>query len=94
MANNLFISYDLADPDRNFEALATEIEKLGVYAQVHPTLWYAHTDQSSEQVCQALWAVLDKENDMLMVIDASNNTAHWENLDQEVADYFKAEWNS
>ena len=94
MANNLFISYDLADPDSNYEKIAAEIEKFGTYAEVLPTLWYVRSDQSAEQVCNAIWAVMDKEKDAITVIDSSNNTAHWQNVSKEVADYFQAEWNA
>jgi hypothetical protein len=94
MANNLFVSYDLVDWDKYYEKVAAEIEKLGTFAEVHPTLWYVRADMTAEQLCEKIWAVMDKEKDALVVIDATNNTAHWENVAQEVADYFQSEWNA
>ncbi len=94
MANNLFVSYDLGDWDNTYEKVTAELEKLGTYAEVHSTLWYVHADLSAEELSDKIWAVMDKEKDALLVVDATNNTAHWQNIDQQVADYFQAEWNS
>ena len=94
MPNNLFITYELDDWDANFEKVATEIEKIGTFAQVLPTVWYVKTDQTSEQICQQIWKVMNQEKDALTVIDTTNNTANWQNISQEVAEFFEEEWAS
>lgn len=94
MANNLFISYDLSDPDKSFDALSAEIQKLGEWAQVQPTLWFVKSDFTSEQVTNLLWPKMIADADSLVVIDTGNNTANWQNIAQEVADFFEQSWNS
>jgi hypothetical protein len=93
MANNLFISYDLSDPDKNFDAVAETIQKLGDWGQINPTLWYVRSQHSSEQAAQMVWAAMNASADSLTVIDASNNTANWQNIDPEMAQFFESRWN-
>ena len=93
MANNLFISYDLSDPDKTFDKLAAEIQKLGDWAQVQPTLWYVKSQFTSEQVTSLLWTTMNASDDSLTVIDASNNTANWQNIAQDVAEFFEQSWS-
>jgi len=94
VANNLFISYDLSDPDKNFEALAAEIQKLGDWSQVQPTLWYVKSQFTSEQAVNMLWPAMIAGADSLVVVDAANNTANWQNVEQDVAEFFAQVWNS
>jgi hypothetical protein len=94
MANNLFISYDLTDPDNSFEKLSAEIQKLGDWAQVQPTLWFVKSQFTAEQVASLLWPSMNQTDDNLIVIDASNNTANWQNVGQDVAEFFTTNWNS
>ena len=94
MANNLFISYDLSDPDTNFEKVSAEIQKLGDWAQVQPTLWFVKSQFTSEQVASLLWPSLNQTNDSLVVIDTANNTANWQNVAQDVAEFFEQNWAS
>ncbi len=93
MANNLFISYDLSDPDKNFDKLSAEIQKLGDWAQVQPTLWFVKSQFTSEQATSLLWPALNASDDSLTVIDATNNTANWQNIAQDVAEFFEQSWN-
>ena len=93
MANNLFISYDLSDPDNTFDKLAAEIQKLGDWAQVQPTIWFVKSQFTSEQAVNLLWPSMIAGADSLVVIDASNNTANWQNVAQDVAEFFQNTWN-
>ncbi len=92
MANNLFVSYDLSDPDKSFDKIAAEIQKLGDWAQVQPTLWFVKSQFTSEQAASLLWPALNQSDDSLIVIDASNNTANWQNIAQDVAEFFAQTW--
>ncbi len=92
MANNLFISYDLSDPDKSFDGIAAEIQKLGDWAQVQPTLWFVKSDYDSEQATRMLWLAFDPANDSLVVIDASGNAANWQNIAPDVAEFFEQSW--
>ena len=93
MANNLFISYDLSDPDQNFDAVAETIQKLGDWGQINPTLWYVRSQHSAEEATKLVWAAMNPKDDSLAVIDASNNSANWQNIAPEMADFFEAKWN-
>ena len=93
MANNLFISYDLTDPDKNFEAVAEAIQKLGDWGQIHPTLWYVRSEYTAEQATQMVWTVMQAGEDILTVIDTSNNSANWQNVDPDMAKFFEEKWN-
>jgi dTDP-4-dehydrorhamnose reductase len=93
MANNLFISYDLHEPGKNYEAVIAEIKKLGSWAKVHYSLWYVKTPLSAEQAAKRVWAVMDT-NDKLIVIDTTNDTCYWYNLSNEVAEHLKKSWRA
>jgi hypothetical protein len=93
MANNLFVSYDLMKADKNYEAVITAIQGIsGMWAKVHYSLWFVKSDLTASQVAQKVWAVMDS-NDRLLVIDASNRTAAWYNLDKQVEAYIQEKWN-
>lgn len=94
MANNLFISYDMADPDQTFDKVVSAIEKLGDWVQVQPTLWFVKSDYTAEQAASLLWPAFNPPDDSLIVIDASANSANWQNIAPEVADFFSQSWNS
>ena len=40
MANNLFVSYDLHAPNKNYEAVTKAIKELGDWAKVHYSYFY------------------------------------------------------
>jgi hypothetical protein len=92
MGNNLFISYDLIQPGQNYENVISEIKKIGGWAKVHYSLWYVKSQLSAQEATDRIWKVMDR-NDKLIVIDASNNTASWYNLDKEVEQFIKDQWN-
>lgn len=74
MANNLFVSYDLHEPGKNYDAVIEAIKKLGNWAKVHYSLWYVKSDLAASQAAEQVWTKMDA-NDKLLVIDASNNTS-------------------
>ncbi len=91
MANNLFVSYDLYNPGQNYEKVIEAIKALGSWAKIHQSVWYVRSSYSAEQVANAVWKVMDS-SDSLIVIDATNNTAYWYNLNNKVSDYLKTNW--
>ncbi len=92
MANNLHISYDLSQPGRNYNAVVTKIKTFGGWARVHQSLWYVKSSYSAEQVADALWQVMDK-NDSVFVVDSTNRSCYWHNIHPEVAEFLKSQWN-
>jgi hypothetical protein len=91
MANNLHISYDLYAPGQNYEKVIAAIKELGSWAKIHKSYWYVNSSYTASQACSHVWAVMDA-NDSLYVVDASNNTAAWQNLTDEVSNFIKDWW--
>jgi hypothetical protein len=91
MANNLFISYDLYNPGQNYEKVIKTIKSLGNWAKVQKSFWYVNSNYSSSEAAKMVWASMDK-NDSLIVVDASNKTANWYNLSDEVSKFIKDRW--
>lgn len=91
MANNLHVSYDLYAPGQDYEKVIAAVKELGGWAKIHKSFWYVNSTYTAAQACAHVWAVMDT-NDSLYVVDASNNTAAWQNLSDEVADFIKDRW--
>lgn len=91
MANNLFISYDLRLPHPHYPAVEAAIKSFGPWAHVEESLWYVKTVQAASDVAKHVWAVM-RPNDRLIVIDTTNNTAFWFNLDAQVISQLQSRW--
>ncbi|EOX4102479.1 CRISPR-associated protein Cas2 [Vibrio alginolyticus] len=91
MANNLFISYDLNSPGQNYDNVIKEIKTLGSWAKVQKSFWYVNSTLTASQAVNRVWAQMD-QNDTLIVVDATNGDAAWQNLSNEVANHIKSEW--
>ncbi|EKO3968816.1 hypothetical protein EF707_06180 [Vibrio fluvialis] len=91
MANNLFISYDLNSPGQNYDNVIREIKSLGSWAKVQKSFWYVNSNLTSREATDKVWAKMDK-NDSLVVVDATNGNASWQNLTDEVANHIKDQW--
>jgi hypothetical protein len=91
MANSLFISYDLYQPGQNYEAVAKAIQELGSWAKVQKSFWYVRSEFTSAQACQHVWQVMDA-TDSLIVVDATNNRANWQNISPDVAAFIQQNW--
>ena len=94
MANghNLFISYDLKSPEKNYAALSNEIKKLGGWAKPNLSFWFVDSTYTAEQAAKLLRPFIDND-DKLFVVDVRSNTAAWYNVDPVVDKYVKANWN-
>jgi hypothetical protein len=90
MAYNLFVSYDLMAPNKNYEAVIKAIKELGAWAHVHKSLWYVHTAHDRVAAFNHIKAAIDTD-DKLMVITASN--CIWNTLDPAVEQQVKSQWN-
>ena len=91
MANNLIISYDLYNPGQDYSKVIDTIKALGSWAKVHKSVWYVDSNHTAAQAVDKVWAVMDK-NDSLFVVDATNNNAAWQNLDDKVSNHILARW--
>lgn len=90
--NNLHISYDLNKPGQDYAALITRIKTLGNWAKIHKSYWYVNSPFTAEQAVNFLWPCMDK-SDSLYIVNASNNTAVWQNLTPEAAALIKQQWS-
>lgn len=93
MANNLFISYDLNSPGQDYSSVINEIKSLGSWAKIQKSHWYVNSALTATQAVDQVWAKMDS-NDSLIVIDATNNNASWQNLSEDVAIHIKNSWAS
>ena len=92
MANNIFISYDLNSPGQDYSTIIDEIKSLGRWAKVQKSLWYVDTNLSVDEVYDRVSLKMDS-NDSLIVIDAKNNNAIWNNLADDVGKLIKDTWS-
>lgn len=93
MGNNLIISYDLSQPNRNYSSLIEVIKTLGSWAHVHGSVWYVNGYLTASLARDRLVRVLDQD-DSIVIFDASNNDAAWQNLKPEVAALIKTRWSA
>jgi hypothetical protein len=91
--HNLFVSYDLHQPGRNYESVIAAIKAQGNWAKPLESVFFLDTAKTAEAVHAAVRAAMDA-NDSLLVIDASNNHAVWSNLAPNVSDYIRGHWNA
>ncbi|MGN6655522.1 MAG: hypothetical protein ACTHJ9_09305 [Rhodanobacter sp.] len=91
MASNLFISYDLYNPGKDYSKVIEAIKALGNWAKVHKSVWYVKSTLSCEQAAKKVWATMDA-NDSLIVIDSTTNNAYWYNLADEVSKHMQDQW--
>ncbi|WP_106486082.1 hypothetical protein, partial [Escherichia coli] len=54
--------------------------------------WYVNCSYSAEDAAKIVRAVMDSD-DKLIVVDATNNSAYWYNLSDEVSNQILTEWN-
>ena len=92
MANNIFISYDLKTPGQDYSRIISEIKTLGSWAKILESLWFVSTNLSINDVVSKIKTKIDY-NDSFIVIDAKNNNASWNNLNNETANFIKSKWS-
>ena len=88
MKSVLIISYDLADPGQNYEALLKRIKAYPQWARLGGSAYLILTDNSPVQVRDSLGVALDS-NDKLYVGVASAPAA-WRGMPEEVAKWILA----
>lgn len=93
MANNLFVSYDLYEPGKNYAAVGSAIKELGSWAKVQKSCWYVQSSFSAEQAAEHVRRSMD-QNDSLIVVNATGNDACWYNLSPEVAQFLQEKWRA
>ena len=89
---NLFVSYDLYKPDRDYSDLFAAIKSLGSeWCHIKLTLWFVRSQYSVVAARDHLWQRMQPQ-DKLIVIDASNDTGAWCGIPTEQSEYLKTHW--
>ncbi len=92
MANNLHISYDLHQPDKNYDRIITAVKALGSWAKIHYSYWYVKSDLTADQARDAIKRAMDA-NDSVYVVDATNNNAAWSNIPPASSQFISEKWH-
>lgn len=68
---NLFVSYDLIAPNKNYAAVEAAIKQCGLAVRVLESVWYVKSTSDLESVRNHIAQFIDG-NDKLLVINASS----------------------
>lgn len=90
--SNLFVSYDLNAPGKDYSKVFDAIKSLGSWAKVQKSFWYVNSSLTADAAATKVWAVMDV-NDSLIVIDSTNNSASWRGaIPSEVGKHMQDNW--
>lgn len=92
MANNLFVSYDLYNPGKDYASVIEAVKDLGSWVKVHKSVWYVNSSLTAEQAAKKIWATMDA-NDSLIVVDATQNNAYWFNIPDAASKHMQDQWH-
>jgi hypothetical protein len=93
-AHNIFVSYDLFNPERGDERIQQTIEAFGcVWARISRTVFYLHGEVDANLVGTKIWAAMNMD-DRLVVIDTTKNDARWYNIKPEVSEFMVKNWHA
>jgi hypothetical protein len=93
MANNLHISYDLKNPDRDYEKIIAATKKLGNWAKIHYSFWFVKSEFTAEQARDYLVKFVDS-NDSVYIADCTNNIAAWQNIPPDSSTFIHEKWQA
>ncbi|MCU7934084.1 MAG: hypothetical protein KZQ99_04285 [Candidatus Thiodiazotropha sp. (ex Dulcina madagascariensis)] len=91
MWNNLFITFELTDPEQNQPDVFKAIESLGNSTRLHTTCWYVNSPRSASEAVGHIGSAMSEE-DILVVTDTSNDSATWHNLNEKQEIRIKQNW--
>ena len=89
MGNNLFVSYDLDAPGKNYPKIKKAIESLGQAVKVHKSLYYVKSNYRAKDAEEIVWAAADG-NDRVLVIDAKH--AFWHQAMEPASEFIPSHW--
>ena len=83
------VSYDLGQPQRDYEDLRKKIQSYGIWAKPLESLWLIKTNETASSIMEKLKTSIDKD-DKLLIIEVKN---HWSglHLSDEVVKWMKNE---
>jgi hypothetical protein len=89
---NLFISFDLYKVGQDYAGLAQAIKSLGQAIKVQKSFWFVKSSKTSEEASRQLSRSIDN-NDSIIVIDTTDNSAAWFGLSHETSSFVNQNWN-
>lgn len=87
---NIFVSYDLDQPNRNYPAIEKAIKECGQAVRILQSVWYIKSTYDQKAIRNHIAKVMDK-GDRLLVITASS--AIPQNADKAAWDFILESWN-
>jgi hypothetical protein len=91
MSNNLIVSYDLNVVGQNYSAVIDAIKSLGGWTKIQQSVWYVDSPLNAELAAKKVNTYMDR-NDLLIVLDATNNVAFWYNLSGVASKQIQGHW--
>jgi len=92
MVNNLFVSFELSDLTREGSLVLSAIEELGQAVRISYSSWYVRSTLAAGDAAARVWDVM-RDDDRLLVVDASNNEAAMFNLDARASRFIAERWH-
>jgi hypothetical protein len=92
VVNNLFVSFELRDLTREGSLVLGAIEELGQAVRISYSSWYVRSTLAASEAASRVWGVM-REEDRLLVVDASNNEAAMFNLDARASRFIADRWH-
>lgn len=92
MVNNLFVSFELSDLTREGSLVLSAIEELGQAVRISYSSWYVRSTLAAGDAAARVWDVM-RDEDCLLIVDASNNEAAMFNLDERASRFIAERWH-
>lgn len=89
--NNLFISFQLNNPDTNNDTIEQFVASLGNSTNLFSGCWYVNSPLSASDAIKKISRLLSKE-DVLVIADTNNNEGTWFNLEEKRAQRIRQNW--
>jgi len=91
MWTNLFLSYELKNAATDCEKIDKAIQQLGNSTKLHASCWYVNSEHSADEAVKRIGRLLTQD-DILIVIDSSNDVCSWFNLEEKRQIRVKQNW--
>lgn len=83
--STFMVSYDLSQPNRDYEKVAKYLKSFGTYAKVLESLWYVESDLSAYEIAMGLCEQMDSDDHF--IVSPIGGPSAWYNLGDRVSDW-------
>lgn len=77
MSKSKIITYDLCEPNQNYDDLYAYIKSLGRWARITESVWLVVTENSCEEIRNSINKITDSDDRVF--VGELNGTAAWRN---------------